>query len=498
MRRCLVANRGEIALRIIQACHELNIEAVAVHSTVDADSAAVIRADRAYPLGGTTAKESYLAGERLIEIARDSGCDAIHPGYGFLAENAGFARSVLDAGLTWVGPHPDAMAIMADKTAALTALASTEIPTLPRFHPEEAVGTAVLHEEARRIGFPLLVKAASGGGGRGIRIVHHVDELQDSLSAAQREARRSFGDGRLYLERYLQGARHIEVQIAADSRGELRHFYERDCSVQRRRQKIIEAAPASGISEKLRQRLCQAAITVAETVNYDHLGTVEFLLTEEGEFYFLEMNTRLQVEHPVTELICGVDLVQLQLRLSRGEGMPLTQEEIQPRGHALQCRIYAEAPEEGFRPDTGRISHLAVPTGAGIRWDSALRKGDRVSPHYDSLLGKLVVHDETRGATVQKMACAMRQLAILGVETNQNLLQDLLARPEIQQGTVDTDFVEREFPAGFAGDGAELPAEVWLAAQVLAESSVAVTDEGAPGDGPWDRADRFRLVGGER
>lgn len=493
MQRCLVANRGEIAIRIIQACHELGMEAVAVYSTVDAESAHVARADRAIPLDGATSADSYLQIQRLVEVALEAGCDCVHPGYGFLSEEPEFARAVQEAGLTWVGPHSEAMRIMAVKTDALAALVHTDIPTLPRYTPDTAeVEFRKYRAEANRIGFPLMVKAASGGGGRGIQMVYQVDYLEEALAVAQREAKRSFGDGRLYLERYLEGARHIEVQIAADQQENYRHLYERDCSLQRRRQKIIEEAPAVGISEERRQEICTAAITAARAVEYDNLGTVEFLLTDAGEFYFLEMNTRLQVEHPVTEVICGVDLVKLQFRLAGGEAMPFAQVEIRPRGHAIQCRVYAEAPGESFRPDTGTITQLHTPSGAGIRWDSAITKGNEVSLHYDSLLGKLVVHDETRSAAIRKMAEALKQVAILGVETNVNLLQDLLQRHEVQEGGVDTGFVERVFPDLLDQEECQVPAEVLLAAQ-LSEATPVVKEDGPGGKGPWEVADRFRI-----
>ena len=492
MRRCLVANRGEIALRVIRACHELGMEAVAVYSPVDAASAHVVQADAAHPLTGTAATESYLDGERLIAVALEAGCDCLHPGYGFLSESPAFARAVGAAGLCWVGPNAAAMQIMGVKTDALAALADSEVPTLPRFAPEAEVDMTEYHAQAERIGYPLMVKAASGGGGRGIRIVREAVELAEALAVAKREAARSFGDGRLYLERYLGGARHIEVQIAADQQGSCLHLFERECSLQRRRQKIIEEAPAPGITADLRQAFCQAAISVARAVNYDNLGTVEFLLADDGSFYFLEMNTRLQVEHPVTELVCGIDLVKLQFQLARGEALPFAQAEISERGHAIQCRIYAEVPHAQFQPATGTITQLHVPTGAGIRWDSALQPGDEITPHYDSLLGKLIVYDETRAAALARMTCALRDTAILGVETNLEFLQDLLARPEVQAGGVDAGFVERTLPELLRAEEGELPLEALLAA-VLIERQPAASLEVSAKLSPWSRADRFRI-----
>ena len=496
MRRCLVANRGEIALRIIRACHELSMEAVAVHSPVDAASAHVAQADFAYPLPGSGVSESYLHIERLIGCAKDAGCDCLHPGYGFLSESPGFARAVGNAGLIWVGPNPRAMQIMGVKTDALAALADTEIPTLPRFDPDEEVELAEYHDSAAQIGYPLLVKAASGGGGRGIRIVGDAGELEEALAAARREAKRSFGDGRLYLERYLQGARHIEVQVAADQQGNCLHLFERECSLQRRRQKIIEEAPAARITEGQRQALCRAAIEVARAVQYDNIGTVEFLLTDEGDFYFLEMNTRLQVEHPVTELVCGIDLVRLQFLLASGAAMPLIQADITTRGHAIQCRIYAEAPQADFRPTTGTIALLQVPTGVGIRWDSALQTGDEITPHYDSLLAKLIVHDETRAAALSRIARALRETAILGVETNLDFLQELMAQSAVKEGQVDTGYVERVLPELMRRDGDELAPEVLLAAY-LAETGKVIRSEDAENSGPWARPDRFRMGANE-
>ena len=492
MRRCLVANRGEIALRVIRACHELGMEAVAVYSPVDATSAHVEQADAAYPLAGMAATESYLDGECLVAIALEAGCDCLHPGYGFLSESPAFARAVGAAGLCWVGPNAAAMQIMGVKTDALTALADTEVATLPRFAPEAEVDLAEYRAQAERIGYPLMVKAASGGGGRGIRIVRETDGLAEALAAAKREAARSFGDARLYLERYLGDARHIEVQIAADQQGSCLHLFERECSLQRRRQKIIEEAPASGITVEQRQALCQAAIFVARAVNYDNLGTVEFLLADDGAFYFLEMNTRLQVEHPVTELVCGIDLVRLQFQLARGEAMPFAQAEISARGHAIQCRIYAEAPRAQFRPATGIITQLHAPAGAGIRWDSALRPGDEITPHYDSLLAKLIIYDETRAAALARMSCALRDTVILGVETNLEFLQDLLTRPEVEAGGADTGFVERALPELLRAEEGQLPPEALLAAVLIERQPTAAREVAANAD-PWSRADRFRI-----
>ena len=496
MRRCLVANRGEIALRIIRACHEMGLEAVAVHSPVDANAAHVLVADRAYPLPGAAAADSYLNQERLLEIAQEAGCDCLHPGYGFLSESPEFARAVVDAGIIWVGPNPRAMRIMGVKTEALAALEDTTIPTLPRFDAQSNVDGQDFHVPAQEIGFPLLVKAASGGGGRGIRIVRKADELEDALAAASREAQRSFGDGRLYLERYLEGARHIEMQIAADQHGHCIHLFERECSLQRRRQKIIEEAPAAQITETQRQSLCLAAIEAARAVQYDNIGTVEFLLTDEGDFYFLEMNTRLQVEHTATEQICGLDLVRLQFQLAFGEHLPFQQDEIRRRGHAIQCRIYAEAPQAEFRPTTGTVRQLRVPAGAGIRWDSALQTGDEITPHYDSLLAKLIIWDETRAAALIRLERALRETTILGVETNLEFLQDLLAQTAVIDGQVDTGYVERVTPEILGKKGRE-PSPQALLAAYLAEATEPAHHEETAATGPWARTDRFRMRANE-
>ncbi len=493
LRRCLVANRGEIALRIIRACHELGMEAVAVYSPADIGAEHVLQADRSFALTGDTAAGSYLDSASLIDIAQAASCDCLHPGYGFLSESYAFAREVEASGLCWVGPRWQAMRTMGNKTAALAALADTEVPTLPRFAPEYEASAAEYAEQAARIGYPVMVKAASGGGGRGIRVVETAVELSDALVTAKREAERSFSDARLYLEHFLRGARHIEVQIAADAFGQIIHLYERDCSLQRRQQKIVEVAPASGIMAEQRQALCQAAMQVVKTVPYDNVGTVEFLLADDGAFYFLEMNTRLQVEHALTELVCGVDLVRLQFLLARGEELPYSQEDIRPRGHALQCRIYAENPREGFRPATGFIAQYCGPTGVGIRWDSALREGLAITPHYDSLLAKLVVLDETRAASLSRMRCALRDVVLLGVETNLEFLMDLLALPQIENGHLDTGFVERVLPDLLVRENGDLPNAVRIAATLGEPEMTTSVTKKQRSSSPWEQADRFRV-----
>ena len=506
LRRCLIANRGEVALRIIRACHELDMEAVAVYSPADAQAAHVSQADAAYPLPGNEAAASYLNSERLLAIAREAKCECLHPGYGFLSESAAFARAVTAAGIAWVGPGADAMAVMGDKRRALAALAGGAVPTLPHYAPQgdllkgpmSGTAEAEFRRQAARIGYPLLVKAAGGGGGRGIRIARNEAELAAGLASAQREAERAFGDGRVYLEKYLDKARHIEVQIAADRHGAYRHFWERECSLQRRRQKIIEEAPAPDLPTAQRRALCEAALAVARAVDYENIGTVEFLLAADGQFYFLEMNTRLQVEHPVTEWVCGVDLVKLQFRLADGAALCWRQEEIQARGHAIQCRVYAEAPERDFLPASGIIQDWRAPAGVGIRCDSALQAGDEVGAHYDTLLAKLIAWDETRAAALVRLRLALRQTIIPGVESNLNFLSALLDLPEVAAGKFDTGLVQRKLPELLALADEELPLPALLAAMLAEKRGAAASPALAPRhDDPWARADRFRLGGGK-
>lgn len=453
--KILVANRGEIAVRIIRACREMGIRTVAVYSEADAVALHTRLADEAVLLGPPPASESYLRGERIIEAARQTGCQAIHPGYGFLAENSDFAAAVAEAGLTFIGPDAEVIRLMGSKTSAREVMQAAGVPVVPGYHGEESRGAGEQgsrgDEEfltaAEQIGFPLLVKAVAGGGGKGMRLVQIPRELPDALQSARREALHAFGDEQVYLEKYLAHPRHIEFQIFGDRHGHVVHLFERECSVQRRHQKIIEETPSPLLAEdeSLQQRMGQAAVAAAQAVNYVNAGTIEFLVDAERNFYFLEMNTRLQVEHPVTELVTGLDLVKWQLRVAAGEALPFQQADLFQRGHALECRIYAEDPANNFLPATGRVLHLVEPVGPGIRVDSSLTPGADVIPYYDPLLAKLIVLGENRQETIHKMIAALKQYVILGVTTNLSFLGDLLAHPVFQRGDLNTDLVEQYF-----------------------------------------------------
>jgi acetyl-CoA carboxylase, biotin carboxylase subunit len=441
LHRVLVANRGEIALRIIRACHEEGLEAVAVYSDADAESPHVRAADAAVRIGPAPAAQSYLRSDALLQAARQSGAQAIHPGYGFLSERAVFADAVERAGLVFVGPPASAIRAMGDKPEARRRMAAAGVPLVPGgTAPVESAKDATLL--AKQLGFPVMVKAAAGGGGKGMRLVARASELKAALEAAASEALRAFGDAGVYLEKYLERPRHVEIQVLADHLKTI-HLGERECSIQRRHQKLLEEAPSVAVSPQLRRAMGQAAVAAATAVGYRGAGTCEFLLARDGSFYFLEMNTRIQVEHPVTELVYSVDLVREQLRIARGLGMTVSEWPLHPRGHALECRITSEDPANGFLPSTGRISFLRQPAGPGVRWDAGIEAGNEVTLHYDSLLGKLIVHAEDRAAAIRRMRRALDELVLLGVATNLGFLRRLLADPDFAQAEVDIQFLER-------------------------------------------------------
>ncbi|RMD48505.1 MAG: ATP-grasp domain-containing protein, partial [Alphaproteobacteria bacterium] len=443
IRTVLVANRGEIACRIIRAARALGIETLAVFSEADAGAPHVRLADRALPIGPAPAAQSYLDGARLIEAARRGGADAVHPGYGFLAENADFAEAVIAAGLTWIGPPPAAIRAMGDKAAARRLMAEAGVPVIPGAEVvEEGRATA----EAGRIGFPLMVKAAHGGGGRGMRRVEGSEELAEALAAARAEAEAAFGSGALLLERLVEGARHVEVQLLADRHGAVIHLGERDCSVQRRHQKLIEEAPSPAVGPELRARMGAAAVAAARAVGYEGAGTVEFLLGEDGAFWFLEMNTRLQVEHPVTEAVTGLDLVALQFRIAEGAPLPLAQEDLRLSGHAIEARILAEDPAAGWAPSTGRIA-LWSP-GEGVRVDDGIETGGEVEPWYDPMLAKIIAHGPDREAARRRLVAALRRTALLGPANNIGHLIALLESPAFVAGEAHTGLVAELWPEG--------------------------------------------------
>jgi acetyl-CoA carboxylase biotin carboxylase subunit len=440
-RRILVANRGEIAVRIIRACHAAGAEAVAVYSDADRDAQWVHVADRAVHIGRSQAAKSYLNAEALLAAATSSGADAVHPGYGFLSERAGFARAVADAGLIFVGPDAEVIERMGDKAAARRAAKDAGVPVVPGSEPVADVTAATA--AADEIGYPLLLKASAGGGGRGIRPVTGPAELAERLPAAQGEASAAFGDGSIYLERALSGARHIEVQVLADHYGGIVHAFERDCSVQRRRQKLLEEAPAPALGERLREEITAAAVRLAKQTGYRGAGTVEFLVTEDGQFYFIEMNTRIQVEHPITEAVTGLDLVAEQLRIADGAPLSVAQEDIVCLGAAVEFRINAEDPDNSFQPTPGPLTEFTLPPGAGVRMDTGFVEGDRISPYYDSLIAKLICWGADRDEAFHRAGKALRELRISGVPSTASLHRRLVEDPKLQGGPVHTGWLEQ-------------------------------------------------------
>jgi acetyl-CoA carboxylase biotin carboxylase subunit len=445
LKKILVANRGEIAVRIIRACRELGYEAVAIFSEADRMAPHVRMAQEAFPIGPAPAVESYLCAHKIIDIAKKCGADGIHPGYGFLAENADFAEAVVDAGLTWIGPPPNAIRLMGDKVTARQTVAKANVPLVPGTEPSENLRDDDLEGAARRIGFPLLVKAAAGGGGKGMREVHHLEELPVAIRTARREAKATFGDDRVYLEKLIENARHIEIQLLGDEHGNLIHLGERECSIQRRHQKLIEEAPSPVVDEALRQKMGAIAVAAAKAVNYHSAGTVEFVLDKDKNFYFLEMNTRLQVEHPVTEMVTGVDIVKEMLRIASGRRLRYEQSDIHVKGWAIECRILAEDPRNNFMPSIGRIIGLTTPTGPGVRVDSGIYFGSEITPYYDSLMAKLIVLGETRGEAVLRMRRALEEFRITGVTTILPLHIQLMNSTRFQAGQFDTTFLEHSF-----------------------------------------------------
>jgi acetyl-CoA carboxylase, biotin carboxylase subunit len=468
--RILVANRGEIALRIIRACHEEGLEAVAVYSDADRLSPHVRAANDAVALGAPPAADSYLNIDKLLDAARRTGCQAIHPGYGFLAERAEFADAVVDAGLAFVGPPAAAIRAMGDKTEARRRMQGAGVPLVPGLtRPLQDAGDA--EREAARLGFPVLLKATAGGGGKGMRVVADGAAIRRAYQGAQEEAAKAFGDGTLYLERFVERPRHVEIQVLADANGRVVSLGERECSIQRRHQKLIEEAPSVAVSPGLRRRMGEAATAAAGAVGYVGAGTVEFLLTPDGEFHFLEMNTRIQVEHPVTELVYGVDLVREQLRIAAGQPMRVAGGLLQPRGHAIECRITAEDPFNGFLPVTGTVQYLRTPGGPGVRWDGGVEAGNDVTLFYDPLLAKLIVWGETREAAIQRMRRALRELVIVGLPTAQPFHLRVLEEESFNRGDLDIGYFERVGPRLLAEPLSEpLIRPVAIVAALLAEA----------------------------
>jgi len=443
-KKILIANRGEIALRIIRACQERGIETVAVYSDADRNALHVRYADEAYAIGPAPASASYLRGDAIIDVARQAGADAIHPGYGFLAENADFAAACANAGVTFIGPTSEAIRLMGDKVTARATVARAGVPLIPG--TPAGLSDDELLAAAAEIGYPVLVKASAGGGGKGMRLVNRPDDLKSSLAAARRESLKAFGDDTVYLEKAVEGARHVEIQILADAHGNVIHLGERECSIQRRHQKLVEESPSVAVDEDLRARMGAVAVAAAKAVNYVSAGTVEFLLDKDGEFYFLEMNTRLQVEHPVTELVTGVDIVKEMIAIADGRKLRFTQEDIRMKGWAIEARITAEDPENNFMPSTGKIAALREPTGPGIRIESGIYVGMEVGLYYDPMIAKLIAYGENRAEAILRLRRALTEYRIAGVKTSIPFHLGLVDTPRFQWGQFDTRFLENHTP----------------------------------------------------
>jgi 3-methylcrotonyl-CoA carboxylase alpha subunit len=497
--KILIANRGEIAVRITRTCHEMGIAVVAVYSEADTDAMHVQLADEAVFIGAAAPQQSYLNGERIIEVALETGAQAIHPGYGFLSEAPEFAAAVREAGIVFIGPPEDAIRKMGVKTEARSIMEAAGVPVVPGFQSENA-SDEDFQREADRIGYPLMVKAAGGGGGKGIRIVHSSGNLVEAIESARREAYHAFNDETVFLEKYIEHGRHIEVQVLADTHGNTVHLFERECSIQRRHQKIIEETPSPLLTPATREAMGQAAVDAAKAVNYVNAGTVEFIADQGANFYFLEMNTRLQVEHPITEMVVGVDLVRLQIKVAAGEALPFTQDDLSQRGHAIECRVYAEDPANNFLPSIGPVLETEEPEGINIRVDTGIKSGNEVTIHYDPMIAKLIVLAENRDQAIQKMDWALQRYIILGLTTNIRFLRKVLGHPIFEAGEATTHFVDDNL-GDWQHDHESLPHEALIAValnDMLGKpiaASGAIADAQSDGDvySPWDRGDNFRL-----
>lgn len=495
--KILVANRGEIACRVIRTARRMGIATVAVYSDADADSLHVAMADEAVAIGEAPARESYLRIERVIEAARQTGAEAIHPGYGFLSENAAFCEACDAAGITFIGPPTPAIEAMGSKSAAKRIMEEAGVPLLPGFHGEEQ-DPALLLETAEKIGFPVLLKAVAGGGGKGMRRVDDASEFNEELDAARREAQSSFGDSKMLVEKFLTRPRHVEIQVFCDGHGNGVYLAERDCSIQRRHQKVIEEAPAPGLSDETRVAMGEAAVRAAQAIDYRGAGTVEFLLDVDGAFFFMEMNTRLQVEHPVTEMITGQDLVEWQLRVAAGEALPLSQEQVTVSGHAFEARIYAEDPERDFLPATGTLTYLRAPEESDqVRVDTGVRQGDEVSIHYDPMIAKLIVWDRDRASALRQLAMALSRYRVAGVTTNIDFLYDIATSEPFRQVKLDTHFIEEHRELLFQCDSADEAQEIALGSLFLLLSRRLQAEREAARHGdphsPWHSHSAWRM-----
>jgi 3-methylcrotonyl-CoA carboxylase alpha subunit len=486
--KILIANRGEIACRVIKTARRLGIRTVAVYSDADAGARHVAMADEAVHIGGSAARDSYLVVEKILEACRRTGAQAVHPGYGFLSENAGFAEACVKAGIVFIGPPPAAIRAMGSKSEAKKIMGKARVPLVPGYHGDDQT-PALLAKEAAAIGFPVLIKASAGGGGKGMRVVEAADKFDSALEGAKREAKASFADDHVLVEKYLTRPRHIEIQVFADGHGDCVYLFERDCSIQRRHQKVIEEAPAPNMDPARRKAMGEAAVAAAKAIGYVGAGTVEFIANQDGTFYFMEMNTRLQVEHPVTEAITGQDLVEWQLLVAAGGRLPLKQDELRIDGHAVEVRLYAEDPARNFLPSTGTLVHLRLPQeDSHVRVDTGVRQGDTVTPFYDPMIAKVIVHDRDRASAMRRMATLMAATEVVGVTTNAALLEALCSHPAFVGGEVDTGFIERHrddlFPKPAPAD------DLTFAVATLAR--VAEWVPASPD--PWDLKNGFRLL----
>ncbi len=506
-RKILIANRGEIAVRVMRACREMGIRTVALYSDVDRDGLHVRMADEAYPCGPPPARESYLRMERVIEIAKSAGAEAIHPGYGFLAENGDFADLCAGAGIVFVGPSGDVMRAMGDKVRARQTMQKAGVPIVPG--TTEALTDDEATRFAVRIGFPVMVKATAGGGGKGLRLVHHASEMEKALQRARGEARASFGDDSLYVEKFIEQPRHIEIQILADGQGNTLHLFERECSVQRRHQKVIEEAPGNGITPELRERMGRAAVAAARAVGYVGAGTCEFLVDAKGEFYFLEMNTRVQVEHAITEAITGVDIVKAMIRAAAGAPLGIAQKDVRISGHAIEARIYAEDPEQNFAPSPGRIVVYRPPAGIGVRVDSGVYQGATVTVYYDPMVAKLIAWGQDRGEAIDRLRRALSEFVVKGIKTSIPFHQKVLRHPVFLAGRYDTGFIEQHMAGGRGrpedeGSAEETRRVAFMLAAIAAyrrdkerAARAASHSAGAPNADPWrEFGRRVQMRGG--
>ena len=500
--KIVIANRGEIACRVIKTARRMGIATVAVYSEADANARHVRLADEAVLIGPAAARESYLKGDRILDAALQTGAQAVHPGYGFLSENEGFAAACAAAGVVFIGPPVAAIRAMGSKSAAKALMGAAGVPLTPGYHGDDQ-DPAHLRREADAIGYPVLIKASAGGGGKGMRRVDRGDDFDAALTSCRREARGAFGDEHVLVEQYVTKPRHIEIQVFGDSHGNVVHLFERDCSVQRRHQKVLEEAPAPGMTDARRAAMGKAAVDAARAVQYVGAGTVEFIANQDGSFYFMEMNTRLQVEHPVTEMITGLDLVEWQLRVANGEPLPLTQEALRIDGHALEARIYAEDPDKGFLPSTGRLVHLAPPAeSSDVRVDTGVEQGDAITPFYDPMIAKLIVHGADRREALARMRQALARYRIVGVANNVEFLGRLIATRSFADADLDTGLIERESAALFP-EVRPVPRDVWLlvaAAELQREARHArsAAASAVDRDSPWRLLDGWRLNGSAR